>query len=171
MKYRTLGRTGLSVSEIGFGAWAIGGGSWGWGPQRDEASLAALHRALDMGLNFIDTAANYGDGHSERLIARVLKERGLRDQVIVATKTPPTGGPWPPSPYCRAEKRFSEAHLREQVEQHLKNLSTDRIDILQLHTWTRAWNDEPYPLQVLEKLRQEGKVRFFGVSTPEHDQN
>src|SRR5208282_3263926 len=105
MKFRKLGRNQLEVSEIGFGAWAIGGS---WGPQSEESSLAALHSALDLGVNFIDTAAGYGDGKSEKIISRVLKERGQRDRVIVATKTPPLPGPWPPSPYCKVQDRFPE---------------------------------------------------------------
>jgi len=166
MKYRRLGKTGLKVSEVGFGAWAIGGS---WGPQSDADSVAALNRALDLGVNFIDTAAGYGDGRSERIIAGVLKAR--RDSVTVATKTPPADGPWPPSPYCVATERYPEKYLRENVEQRLRNLGTDRIDILQLHTWTRAWNRRPEPFEVLSKLKKEGKIRFVGVSTPEHDQN
>jgi aryl-alcohol dehydrogenase-like predicted oxidoreductase len=166
MKLRKLGRTKLEVSEIGFGAWAIGGG---WGPQSEADSVAALNRALDLGVNFIDTAAGYGDGRSERIIAGVLK--GRRDSVAVATKTPPAPGPWPPSPYCIASARYPEKYLRENVEQRLRNLGTDRIDILQLHTWTRAWNKNPEPFATLRKLKEEGKVRFVGVSTPEHDQN
>jgi len=166
MKYRRLGKTGLKVSEVGFGAWAIGGS---WGPQSDADSVAALNRALDLGVNFIDTAAGYGDGRSERIICEVLKAR--RDSVTVATKTPPADGPWPPSPYCVAMERYPEKYLRENVEQRLRNLGTDRIDILQLHTWTRAWNRRPEPFEVLRKLKKEGKIRFVGVSTPEHDQN
>lgn len=166
MKYRTLGRTGLRVSEIGFGAWAIGSG---WGQQAETDSVEALHRALDLGVNFIDTALAYGSGRSERIIASVLKER--KDQVTVATKIPPLGAPWPPSPYCRADERYPEAYLREKLDECRKNLQTDCIDILQLHTWTRAWNAAPYPLDVLRKLQEEGKLRFIGISTPEHDQN
>ncbi len=166
MKYRRLGRTNLNVSEIGFGAWAIGGG---WGPQSDTDSVAALHKALDLGVNFIDTAAGYGNGRSERIVAQVLKDR--RDAVVVATKTPPADGPWPPSPYCVATDRYSEAYLRGNVEERLRNLGTDRIDLLQLHTWTRAWNRSPEPFAVLRKLKEEGKIRFVGVSTPEQDQN
>jgi aryl-alcohol dehydrogenase-like predicted oxidoreductase len=168
MRYRTLGRTDLSVSEIGFGAWAIGGS---WGPQNEDDSLAALHRALDLGVNFIDTAAGYGDGRSEQLIGRVLKERSDRDEVIVATKTPPAPGPWPPSPYDQAEDRYSQKYLRENIEERLRKLDTDRIDILQLHTWTRAWNHNPKPLEILRKMQTEGKIRYIGISTPEHDQN
>jgi aryl-alcohol dehydrogenase-like predicted oxidoreductase len=166
MNLRNLGRTGLSISEIGFGAWAIGGS---WGPQAEADSVAALNRALDLGVTFIDTAAGYGEGKSERIIAGVLK--GRRDRVYVATKTPPADGPWPPSPYCRASERYSEAHLRRNVEERLRNLGTDRIDLLQLHTWTRAWNRQPEPFEVLRKLKQEGKIRHIGISTPEHDQN
>jgi aryl-alcohol dehydrogenase-like predicted oxidoreductase len=166
MNYRQLGKTGLQISEIGFGAWAIGGS---WGPQSETDSLAALHRALDLGVSFIDTAAGYGDGKSERLIARVLKERD--EKIVVATKTPPRLGLWPPSPYCSAEERYPEKWLRQNVEQRLRNLSTDCLDILQLHTWTRAWNRDPQPLAVLRKLKQEGKLRFIGISTPEQDQN
>ncbi|HMD61507.1 MAG TPA: aldo/keto reductase [Opitutaceae bacterium] len=166
MKFRRLGRTGLKVSEIGFGGWAIGGG---WGPQAEGDSVSALNRALDLGVNFIDTAAGYGDGRSERIIAGVLK--GRRESVVVATKTPPVAGPWPPSPYCVASERYPESYLRGNVEERLRNLGTDRIDILQLHTWTRAWNRTPEPFAVLRKLKEEGKVRFVGVSTPEHDQN
>jgi aryl-alcohol dehydrogenase-like predicted oxidoreductase len=154
------------VSEIGFGAWAIGGS---WGPQSEADSVAALNRALDLGINFIDTAAGYGDGKSERIIGGVIK--GRREGVIVATKTPPMEGPWPPSPHCVASERYPGKYLRENVEQRLRNLGTDHIDILQLHTWTRAWNRSPGPFEVMRDLKKEGKVRFVGVSTPEHDQN
>jgi aryl-alcohol dehydrogenase-like predicted oxidoreductase len=166
MKFRTLGRTGLSVSEIGFGAWAIGGM---WGDQRDEDSIAALHRAIDLGVNFIDTAAGYGNGKSEKLIRQVLGDRS--EKVYVATKTPPAPGPWPPSPYCKAEERYAERYIRENIEERLRNLGVECIDILQLHTWTRAWNRGAAPLRILRRLKDEGKIRFIGVSTPEHDQN
>ena len=166
MRARTFGRTGVSVSEIGFGAWAIGGS---WGEQKEEDSTAALHRALDLGCTFIDTAAGYGNGRSERIIGKVLKER--KETVFVATKTPPAPGPWPPSPYCRDDERYSESYLRANVEERLRNLGTERIDLLQLHTWTRAWNRNPRPFEVLRKLQAEGKIRFVGISTPEHDQN
>jgi aryl-alcohol dehydrogenase-like predicted oxidoreductase len=169
MKTRRLGGTGFTVSEIGFGAWAIGGS---WGTQDETESVRALHAALDNGLTFIDTAAGYGDGRSERIIGKVLKERGrTRENIVVATKTPPLPGPWPPSPYCRAEERFPEKYIRESVDERLRNLGTDAVDVLQLHTWTRAWNRQPEPLNVLARLKKEGKVRSYGISTPEQDQN
>ena len=166
MKYRRLGKTGIEVSEIGFGAWAIGSH---WGAQSDDDSFDALNIAIDKGVNFIDTAFIYGEGKSERMVAELSKARSER--IYVTTKTPPTDGPWPPSPYCRASERFPEKYLRERVEEHLRNLDTDCIDVLLLHTWTRAWNADPQPFEFLRKLRAEGKIRFIGVSTPEHDQN
>lgn len=166
MQYRKLGRSDLNVSEIGFGAWAIGGG---WGPQNENDSIAALHKAIDLGVNFIDTAAGYGDGKSERIIAEVLKTRS--EKVWVATKTPPLPGHWPPSPYCNMDERYPEKYLRENVEERLRNLQTDCLDVLQLHTWTRSWNRNPRPFEVLRKLQAEGKIRAIGVSTPEQDQN
>ena len=162
MDTRRLSGHGPHVSEIGFGGWAIGGG---WGDQAEADSLSALNAALDAGVNVIDTAQGYGDGRSERLIASVLKDRS--EQVFVATKTPPDAGPWPPSPYCR----WQAAYLRQNVEQRLRSLDTDCIDLLQLHTWTRAWNDDPQPLLVLRQLREEGKINLIGISTPEQDQS
>ena len=166
MQHRRLSIHGPQVSEIGFGGWAIGGG---WGEQDHEDSVAALYAAIDGGVNFIDTAEGYGDGHSERVISAVSKDRS--EEVLVATKTPPAAGPWPPSPHCRWQDRYSAAYLRANVEQRLKNLDTECIDLLQLHTWTRAWNDDPQPLLVLRQLREEGKINLIGVSTPEHDQD
>lgn len=160
------GPTQIDISELGFGGWAIGGG---WGDQSDVQSIASLHLAIEKGINFIDTAAGYGDGHSERLIAEVISQR--TDEVFIATKTPPSPGPWPPSPYCRWQDRYSAAYLRDNLHQRLTNLKTERVDLLQLHTWTRAWNDDPQPLLVLRQLRDEGKIGLIGVSTPEHDQS
>lgn len=167
MNYRKLGKTGYEISDIGFGAWAIGGS---WGPQDDNDSLKALHAALDKGVNFIDTAQGYGGGHSERLIGKVLKER--KERIYVATKTAPEmPGNWPPSPYDVWDERYGEAYLRENIEERLRNLGVECLDLLQLHTWTRAWNRDPQPFAVLRKLKEEGKIAAIGVSTPEQDQN
>ena len=167
MKHRGFGKTGLKVSEVGFGAWALGE-SW-WGKQDDAESLKSLHRAAELGATFFDTAQVYGDGKSEAIIARFRKE--WKGDLVVATKTPPEGGDWPPSPYSVPEIAYSPAYLRANVEKRLKALNTDCIDILQLHSWTRAWNKDPRPFETLRKLQKEGKIRFIGVSTPEHDQN
>ncbi|MFC1747014.1 aldo/keto reductase, partial [Candidatus Neomarinimicrobiota bacterium] len=172
MKTRTFGRLGWNVSEIGFGAWAIGGDAWG--NQDDRESLAALDKALDMGVNFIDTAQAYGDGHSERLIGKVLHDRGLPSgggPVKVATKIPPVPGKWPPDPYDDIQERFPEKYLRDRVDRSLRDLNADVLDLVQIHTWTRAWNRSPSALDVLAKLKEEGKIAGIGMSTPEHDQN
>lgn len=171
MQFRNFGKHSFQCSEIGFGAWAIGGS---WGSQADEDSLAALNRALDLGCNFIDTAAGYGSGRSERLIGQVLRERaaaGKNKPVFVATKTPPEAGNWPPSPYDQAEHCFSESYLRANIAERLANLGTSKLDLLQLHTWTRAWNRNPTPFKILRQLQSEGLIGLIGVSTPEHDQN
>jgi aryl-alcohol dehydrogenase-like predicted oxidoreductase len=171
MKSRPFGKHPFQCSEIGFGAWAIGGS---WGAQADTDSLAALHRALDLGVNFIDTAAGYGGGRSERLIGQVRRERaaaGKQENVFVATKTPPADGTWPPSPWCLADERYPEKYLRENIATRLAQLGTTKIDLLQLHTWTRAWNRNPTPFKVLRQLQREGLLGLIGVSTPEQDQN
>lgn len=166
MKYRKFGKSDLEISEIGFGAWAIGGS---WGEQSEKDSLEGLETALDKGVNFIDTAAGYGNGKSEKIIGEFLKSRS--ETVYVCTKTPPAPGKWPPSPYCRIEERYSEKYLRENVEERMKNLQVDSLDVLLLHTWTRAWNDNPVALKILQKMKSEGLIKQVGISTPEHDQN
>lgn len=171
MHYRPFGKHGFECSEIGFGAWAIGGS---WGTQADSDSVAALNQALDLGCNFIDTAAGYGNGRSEKIIGAVLRERtgsGKREHVFVATKTPPVAGIWPPSPYCRADERYPESYLRENLATRAANLGVQKVDLLQLHTWTRAWNRNPTPFKTLRQLQKEGLVGLIGVSTPEQDQN
>ena len=174
MLSRPFGKHGFDVSEIGFGGWAIGGS---WGAQSDADSLAALHRALDLGCNFIDTAAGYGNGRSEKIIGQVLRDRTHKtgipaaSRLFVATKTPPCAGAWPPSPYDRADDCYPEKYLRENLATRCANLGVDKLDLLQLHTWTRAWNRNPTPLKILRQLQREGRVRFIGISTPEQDQN
>lgn len=165
MKQRKLGRLGWDVSEVGFGSWALGSN---WGPQNDEDSVQAIHKALELGCNFIDTARAYGDGRSERIIASAIRGR----KVYVATKVPPAmPGDWPPGPYDTAEQRFPEVHIRAMVDRSLHDLQTDCLDLIQIHTWNRAWNRNPAPFEVLRTLRKEGKVNGIGISTPEHDQN
>lgn len=162
-----MGKTGYKVSEIGFGAWQIGGQYWG--TQSDKDSAGALDAAVEKGINFIDTAAVYGEGKSEKIIGQFLK--GINKRIYVATKTPPLPGKFPLSQYCLANERYPESYLRKNVEERLINLNVDKLDILLLHSWTRAWNRNPVPLMVLEKLKSEGKIENIGISTPEHDQN
>ncbi len=167
MQYRILGKTNFKVSEIGFGAWAIG--EEAWGKQDLQDSLRALHQAAELGANFIDTAAIYGNGNSEKVIAKFRKE--WKGDLIVATKTPPEAGNWPPGPHDSMEGAYSEKYLRKNIEDRLRYLEVDCLDLIQLHTWTRAWNKNPTPFEILRKLQKEGKVKAIGVSTPEHDQD
>lgn len=167
MRFRQLGKTEIKVSEISFGGWAIGGS---WGKQNNTDSLEALDTAVERGVNFIDTAAGYGNGHSERIIGKFIKSK-LNRKIYVATKIPPKPGPWPPSPYCKMEERYPEEYIRTNIKERLTNLQTDCLDILLLHTWTRAWNQDPKPLLILQELKKEGLVKYVGISSPEHDQN
>jgi len=153
MNYRELGRTGWRVSEISFGAWAIGGG---WGPVDDTESVAALHRAIDLGVNFIDTADVYGDGHSERLIASVLRDRpGQR--IYVATKIGRRLSPHTADGYNRA-------NLTAFVERSLRNLATDALDLVQLHCPPTEVYYRPEVFGVMDDLVAAGKIRYYGVS-------
>jgi len=161
MRYRWLGNTGLRISEIGFGAWAIGG-KW-WGPQDDTDSRLALHKALDMGCNFIDTAWVYGDGHSERLIGSVIQER--REHPVIATKVPPKNWMWDNRPGTPLAEAFPSDWVELKAEESLKNLGVDCLDVLQMHTWLNGWDQEAEPLlKTIEKLKREGKIRAFGIS-------
>jgi aryl-alcohol dehydrogenase-like predicted oxidoreductase len=163
---RPLGRTGVEVSEIGFGAWGIGGMQW-IGAEEKE-SLLALHRAVDLGVNFIDTALAYGKGESERIIGRLLKERP-RDGILVATKVPPRNLTWPASASVPVSEVFPAAHLQKACDESLKNLGVERIDLLQLHVWHDAFLDQDGWRDAFFGLRQAGKVRFLGISVTEHD--
>jgi len=152
MKYRTLGRTGWSVSEVSFGAWAIGGT---WGTVDDRDSLAALHRAVDCGVNFFDTADVYGDGRSERLLARLRKERS--EPIYIATKAGRRLDPHVASGYNRQ-------NLVAFVERSLHNLEVDAIDLLQLHCPPTEVYYYPELFGALDDLVQQGKLRHYGVS-------
>lgn len=164
MRYRTLGRTGLQVSEIGYGAWGIGGKQWLGGDDRE--SLAALRRAIELGLNFIDTALAYGDGHSERLVGQVVRETGRT--VYVATKVPPKNWLWPARPGIGIRDVFPYHYVLECTEQSLRNLGLDHIDLQQLHVWNPEWLPEEDWRRAFEDLKRSGKVRFVGVSINDH---
>jgi aryl-alcohol dehydrogenase-like predicted oxidoreductase len=162
---RRLGRTGLEVSELGYGAWGIGGKRW-IGAE-DEVSLAALREAIAAGVNFIDTALAYGDGHSEQLVGRVVRESP--DRVYVATKVPPADGRWPGTPGHPVESSFSGKWITEATERSLRNLGLETIDVQQLHTWTDDWVHAGDWAEAVASLKQAGKIRFFGVSIRNHD--
>ena len=152
MKYRTLGRTGWKISEISFGAWAIGGA---WGNVDDKESLAALHAALDGGVNFFDTADVYGDGRSERLLARLKKER--TDKFYIATKA---GRRLPK----QSPEGYSRKNLTAWVDRSLKNLNTETIDLLQLHCPHPEVFYRPEVFGILDDFVTDGKLRYYGVS-------
>ncbi len=152
MNYRPLGRTGWKVSDISFGAWAIGGA---WGAVSDRDSLAALHKAIDCGVNFIDTADVYGDGRSERLIAQLKKAR--KEEIIVATKA---GRRLP----RQTVEGYSRQNLTAWVDDSLRNLSADSLDLLQLHCPPTELYGRPEVFAILDDFVKAGKIRFYGVS-------
>ena len=153
MRTREFGRTGRKVSEIGFGAWAIGAA---WGEVNDEEALAALHAALDTGVTFIDTADVYGDGHSERLIAKVMQERG-GERPFIATKA---GRRLPE----QSVEGYSSENLNGWIERSLKNLETDCLDLVQLHCPPTDLYYHPEVFERLDRLVEQGKIRNYGVS-------
>jgi aryl-alcohol dehydrogenase-like predicted oxidoreductase len=165
MRYRKLGRTGLEVSEIGYGAWGIGGKQW-LGNQ-DEESLKALRRSFELGLNFIDTALAYGDGHSERLVGQAVKE--APHEVHVATKIPPKNRIWPATPDSSIEGVFPHDYIIDSTEESLRNLNLGQIDLQQFHVWTDAWTGRDEWRRAIEDLKKTGKVRYVGISVSEHE--
>jgi aryl-alcohol dehydrogenase-like predicted oxidoreductase len=167
MKYRRLGRTGLMVSEIGFGAWGIGKGMW-IGAE-DSESLVAMRRAVERGLNFIDTALAYGPGHSERLVGRLVRE--TKGPLYVATKVPPKNLVWPAAPGVAVGEVFPADHVKRSAEESLANLGLERIDLLQLHVWRDEYLDDHRAgwQEALAELKKSGKVRFVGISVNDHD--
>lgn len=164
MHKRRLGRTGLQVSEIGYGAWGIGGSEW-MGASDDE-SLRALHRALDLGVNFIDTALAYGRGHSEQIVGQLVKER--REEVYVATKVFPKNLTWPARAGVPVADVFPPEHVTRCCEKSLRNLGQERIDLLQLHVWRDEWLEQQGGRDALLGLKASGKVRFVGISVNDH---
>ncbi|HEX3357117.1 MAG TPA: aldo/keto reductase [Tepidisphaeraceae bacterium] len=153
MKYRELGKTGFKVSEVSFGAWAIGGS---WGDVSDDESLKALNRAIDTGVNFIDTADVYGDGRSERLIAKLKKDRP-RDTIHVATKAGRRLNPHNAAGY-------NAANLEAFIDRSLKNLATDSLDLVQLHCPPTEVYSRPEVFATLDDLTRKGKIKHYGVS-------
>jgi aryl-alcohol dehydrogenase-like predicted oxidoreductase len=165
VKYRPLGTTGIEVSEIGYGAWGIGGSMWGGAD--DDESVAALNRAIDLGVNFIDTALAYGDGRSERIVGEVVRSRP--ETIYVATKVPPKNMVWPAQPGTPVADAFPGAYVRECAERSLANLGLERIDLLQLHVWSDEWTDEGDWRDAVDELRTAGTIAWFGVSLNNHE--
>lgn len=158
MRTRQLGNTDLEITPLGLGTWAIGGGNWqfGWGPQDDDASIATIHRALDLGINWIDTAAVYGLGHSEEIVAKALQGRSPRPYVF-------TKGSRVWNDKGEITGSLKGQSLRHEVENSLRRLQTDVIDLYQLH-WPDPEEDIEEAWRTLAKLQKEGKLRYIGVS-------
>ncbi|GGJ52600.1 aldo/keto reductase [Deinococcus roseus] len=163
MHKRTLGQTGLGVTEIGYGAWGIGQSMW-IGAE-DTESLNALRRYVELGGNFIDTALVYGDGHSERLVGQVVREH---PHVLVATKVPPKNFLWPARKRTTAQETYPGEHVMACTEQSLKNLGLPHIDLQQFHVWDDSWTDQGDWLEAIGQLKKEGKIRHFGISINDH---
>jgi aryl-alcohol dehydrogenase-like predicted oxidoreductase len=161
---RQLGTSDLYITRVGFGAWATGGGGWayGWGPQDDDQSLAAMNRALELGVNWIDTAAVYGLGHSEEVVGRLLKRLTGADRPYVFTKC---GLVWDPKdPMKEARRILSPASIRRECEASLRRLGVERIDLYQFHRPDETGVPPEESWRVMVQLQQEGKVRAIGVS-------
>ena len=165
MHYRKLGTSENEVSEIGYGAWGIGGNQWQGG--KDDESTRALKRAFDLGVNFVDTALAYGNGHSERLVGQVVNKSFHK--IFLATKIPPKNGVWPASASTNISDVFPYDYIIQTTEQSLRNLGVEQIYLQQFHVWTDAWTPSEEWRRAIEDLTHSGKVRYFGVSVTEHD--
>jgi aryl-alcohol dehydrogenase-like predicted oxidoreductase len=164
VRYRKLGRTGLGVSEIGFGSWGIGADMWVGGS--DAEATAALRCAFELGLNFVDTALIYGRGHSERITGAAIREAGL--PIRIATKVPPKNGLWPARPGIDIREVFPYDYILSCTDQSLRNLGVDSIDLQQLHVWNPEWLDCDEWKRAFADLKSSGKVRAVGVSINDH---
>jgi aryl-alcohol dehydrogenase-like predicted oxidoreductase len=165
VRYRDLGRSGLSVSEIGYGAWGIG--SSGWVGATEDESVRALNRAIDLGVNLIDTARGYGE--SERIVGQVVRERAQAgDEIYVATKVPPKNDLWPAPDGLDPAETFPGTHIRDSLDTSLRVSGLDHFDVLQFHVWSDEWVGRGDWLETIADLKQQGKIRLFGVSINDH---
>jgi len=160
MRYRKLGKTGFDVSEIGFGGWGIGG-AW-WSGANDEESLKSMRLALELGVNFLDTAPNYGDGRSEQLIGTAV--RGWPGRVYIATKVNPKNMKWPAAPGTPLAEVFTKEYIIASTEKSLKNLGVERVDVQLLHVWLDEWAGQDEWKEACQQLKAQGKIGAFGLS-------
>lgn len=174
MKYRTLGKTGLKVSEVGMGTWQLAGEPWGWTAPDEEESLRSLYRFVELGGNFIDTAYVYGRADestnpegkhtSEELIGKFLKEIKTREKIIIATKIPPKNRKWPAWRGVGISEVFPDSYIEEMVDASLKALGVETIDLMQLHVWRDDFVKEDGWKNTIQKITKQGKVKFWGLS-------
>lgn len=163
MKYRQLGKTGLQVSEIGYGAWGIGQSEWVGAD--DETSIKSLKAARDAGVNFFDTALAYGMGHSEQLLARAF---GKSREVIIASKVPPKNFIWPAQPGVPLRDVFPKEYVLSSLDRTLKNLGREAVDLYQFHVWNDEWAGNEEWLATVREIRSSGRARFLGISINDH---
>lgn len=176
MQYRTLGKTGLKVSEIGIGTWQLVGDGNAWLKGDIEESKKSLYKYIELGGNFIDTAAGYGvfDGTpegmhpSENLIGQFLKESGSREKLIIATKVTPKNWTWPAYKGSQIIDIFPKEHVEKTVNDSLKNLQFDSIDLVQFHVWQDAWANEDEWKETITNITKSGKVKFWGISVSDY---
>lgn len=159
MEYRTFGRLGWKVGEIGYGMWGMGG----WSGSDDDESQQSLDEAVKLGCNFFDTAWGYGEGHSERLLGDLIR-RHPETRIYTATKIPPKNFIWPSQRGFTLDETFPPDHIREYTEKSLKNLGLERIDLMQFHVWEDAWSQDERWQRTVENLKHEGLVNGFGIS-------
>jgi aryl-alcohol dehydrogenase-like predicted oxidoreductase len=160
MKYRNLGKTGIRVSELGFGGWGIGG-AW-WSGSDDRESEESLELAKKLGITLFDSALQYGDGHSEMLIGKAIA--GERDSYVITSKVPPKNYVYPPVPGSPVEEAFPADWIVACTERSLKNFGVDYLDLQQFHVWVNSWGESEELVRAVEKLKQDGKVKAFGCS-------
>jgi len=166
MQYRTFGRTGWKVSEIGYGMWGMAG----WTGSEAEEVNNALDRAVEMGCNFFDTAWAYGDGLSEEILNALIKRHSGK-KLYVATKVPPKNRKWPSKPQYRLEDVFPADYIIEYTEKSLQNLGVETIDLQQFHVWEDSWAEQDEWKEAITKLTQQGKVQAWGVSVNRWEPN
>jgi len=166
MQYRTFGRTGWQVSEIGYGMWGMGG----WTGSDDEESLASLHRAVELGCNFFDTAWAYGDGHSEKLLGELVRAYPDR-KLYTASKIPPKNRIWPSKPHFKIEDVFPPDYIRQYTESSLENLGLDAIDLMQFHVWEDGWAGDEGWQRAVDDLKREGLIGAIGISVNRWEPN
>src|ERR671927_853206 len=159
MRYRRFGRTGWQVSEIGYGMWGMGG----WSGSDDEESMRSLQRAVELGVNFFDTACGYGEGHSEGLLGRLVRANPDR-RLYTASKVSPKNFKWPSRRGFTLDETFPPDHIREYTEKSLANLGLPRIDLMQFHVWEDDWAGDERWQRAVGNLRSEGLIRAVGVS-------
>jgi aryl-alcohol dehydrogenase-like predicted oxidoreductase len=159
MHYRTFGRTNWQVGDVGYGLWGMGG----WTGSDDEESMQSLRRSVELGCNFFDTAWAYGEGHSERLLGRLVHEYPDR-KLYVATKIPPKNGKWPSKPEYSLDETFPPDHIRAYTESSLDHLGLDHIDLMQFHVWDDGWADDARWQTAMMNLKREGLIGAVGIS-------